>query len=232
MALHPLDHLGGHRPLIERTRPLLGDQAHRFGKLGIGDALAERLGRPVRIVVEGPNGGLLAQRRNAGEPGGKPGRDRKPVARHGDRRRKQIGPGELAALLMGKLQHRQQAGHTHRDAGGDGLAEAERLALGIEEHRRAGARRRRLATVVDRDGLRAGIVMQQEAATADARGLRLDDTQDHLDGNRGIDGRTAAPQHVQSGLDRKRMGRRHHCLRCREACRSAARRQQQKQGGA
>ena len=161
------------------------------------------------------------------QPGGEPRRHGKAVAGRGDRRLEQVAPGELAVFLVGEFQHRQDAGHADRDAGGDGLAIAERLAVAIEEHRRRGAGRRRLAAVVDGDGLGRAVVVQQEAAAADARGVRLDDAQHHLHGDGRIDRGAAAPQHFQTGLDGQRMGRRHHRLRRRQDGRHAAGRHQQ-----
>ena len=71
--------------------------------------------------------------------------------------------------------------------------------------------------------------MQQEAATADARGVRLDDAQYHLDGDRRIDGGAAATQDFEPGLDGQRMGRCDHRLRRRQhGLRASGREQQQR----
>ena len=55
--------------------------------------------------------------------------------------------------------------------------------------------------------------MQQEPAAADPRGVRLHDTQNHLDRDRGIDGRTAAAKHFESRFHRQRVSGRDHRLR-------------------
>ena len=128
---------------------------------------------------------------------------------------------------MREFQHGQEAGNADRDAGGHGFAVPEGLAVGRKEHGRTGARRRRLAAIVDGDGVAGAVVVQQEAAAADARGVRLDHTQHHLHGDRRIDGGAAATQNLESGLDRQRMGGRHHRLRRRLHGRHAAGRDQQ-----
>ena len=68
--------------------------------------------------------------------------------------------------------------------------------------------------------------MQQEAAAADARGLRLDHAQNHLHGDCGVDRRAAAAQHLQPRLDGHGIGRRHHRLRRRVARRAEAQQRQ------
>ena len=50
--------------------------------------------------------------------------------------------------------------------------------------------------------------MQQEGAAADAGGLRLDQPEHHLYGDRRIDRGTASRQHVVAGLRSERMRRR------------------------
>ena len=57
------------------------------------------------------------------------------------------------------------------------------------------------------------LVADEETAAADARGLRLDHAQHHLDRNRRVHRRAAAFQHVEAGLDRHGIRRRHHALR-------------------
>ncbi len=51
------------------------------------------------------------------------------------------------------------------------------------------------------------VVMQQEPAAADAGGLRLDQSQHHLHGNRGIDRTAAFAQDLPPRLHRQRMRR-------------------------
>ena len=52
--------------------------------------------------------------------------------------------------------------------------------------------------------------MQQIATATDAGGLRLDQGQDHLDGDRGVDGAAAPAQDVAANLRCQRMRRYHH----------------------
>jgi hypothetical protein len=97
-----------------------------------------------------------------------------------------------------------------------------------EEHRRATRRRRGLAAVIDGDGIGRAVVVQQEAAAADTRGLRLDDAQHHLHGDRRIDGGSAAPKHIQPGSTASGLRRRHHRLRSPPGRPAPADRQQQR----
>ena len=231
MALHARHHLGSNRPAVEDARALVGDQAHRAGEIGVGHALALLPGRAVHIEIDRANARLVPQTRDPPQPRGQAGRHGEAVLGHRDGRFEQFAPREFAVFLVGQFQHRQGAGYADRDAGRNGFAEAERLAVAIEEHARRGAGRRRLAAVVDRDRLRRGIVVQQEAAAADSRRLRLDHPQHHLYRDRRIDGGSAAPQDLQPGVDGQRIRRRHHRLRCRKGSLHTAGRQQERQDG-
>ena len=163
------------------------------------------------------------------QPVGQARRHVEAVARQLDRRLEQLAPGELAVLLVGQLEHGERARHADGNARGHGVAEAERLAVDAQEHRGRGAGRRRLAAVIDVDGAGGALVVQQEAAAAEARGLRLDDAQHHLDRNRGVDRRAAAAQHLEARLDGHRVCRSHHALRRGQARRNPGRAQHQQQ---
>ena len=149
---HPRHDLLGYRPFLEGTRALLGQELHRVGQRRIGHAVALLLGAAVLVVIDLAQGGLVAQRLDEVEPAFEARRDDEAVAREADGRSEQVVPGELAALLVRHLEHGDRARHADRNARRHGLAEIERLAVGIEEHRRRRPRRRRLAAVVDRDG--------------------------------------------------------------------------------
>ena len=143
-----------------------------------------------------------------------------------DRRLEQVGPGQLAVLPVRQLQQGDGAGHADREARPTASRKRQRLAVAAQEQlgRRAG--RRGLAAVVGDHGAGRAVEMQQEAAAADARGLRLDDAQHHLHGDRRIDRRAAAAQDVEPGLGGQRVGRRDHRPGCRLGRRSEAQQQE------
>ena len=109
-------------------------------------------------------------------------------------------------LVMGRLQHLQEAGDPGRPAAEHRDVERQRLAAVVEEHVRRRARRRGFPAVVNLDPLRRGVVIGEEGAAADARALRLDQRQRRLDGDRRVDRAAAAPKHAHSRLDRERIG--------------------------
>ena len=99
--------------------------------------------------------------------------DGEALPRERDRRRDQIGEGELARAVFapGELEAGDGSGHADRQAG---IARLERigLAVGVEEHvlgRRCG----RGLAIVDRDRLvEIGAMNQHEAAAAEIAGAR------------------------------------------------------------
>ena len=231
MVVNALHHLGSDGTLVENLHALIGDQLHRLGECGIAHPVADFLRRAVGVEVGRAYVRVVAQERYSLDPRGKARRHRETLARDRDGRREQLVPGQLALLLVGELQHRQRPGHTDGNARHRRLAEAERMAVAIEEHRGRGAGRRRFPAVIDRHGACRAVVVQHEAAAAQARSLRLDDAQYHLHGNRGIHGRAATAQHVEPRIDRQRMGGSHHGLWRGKAGRGPARAQQQQRNG-
>jgi hypothetical protein len=87
------------------------------------------------------------------------------------------------------------------------LAHPERPSVLVEELGRR-RRRRRLAPVIARDLAGPRVEHHHEGPAAEARRLRLDQTQNRLHRHRRIDRRAALAQHLQPGLDRQRIGRR------------------------
>jgi hypothetical protein len=103
--------------------------------------------------------------------------------------------------------------HADRNSRGDGQTEIEILAVRSAEHVRPGLGRRSFAAVVGRGPAGSRVVVDEKAAAADARGLRFDHAQHHLDRNRRIHRGAAAFEHVDARLDCHRVRRRHHALR-------------------
>ena len=213
MAAHASHHLLSKRAVVKSLRAVFSDQAHRVGERLIDDALTFLPGRAARVEI-GRACSLLARKRLDGrKPRRKPRRHGKAVVRQGDGGREEFAPRPLAMFLVRQFEQRNCARDADRDAGRDGFAERQRLAIGAEEHGGRSAGWRRLAAVIDRDRLAGGVVMEQEPAAAQARGLRLDHAQRHLNCDRGVYGRAAIAQHREARLGRERMGGRHHLAR-------------------
>ncbi len=122
-------------------------------------------------------------------------------------------PRQASVLRVRELQHAQHAGHADRAAGGDGFADAHRRAVGAQETVRARCRRRGFASVVGRDLLLRLIPVQQEGAAPDAGGLRFDQVEHHLHGDRRIQGAAARAQDLDARSRGMGIGRRHHGVR-------------------
>jgi len=103
---------------------------------------------------------------------------------------------------VSRLQQPHDTGHADRAAAHHRVVEAQRLARGIEEHGGRGAGRRRLASVERGERPARRVPVQEEGATADAGGLRLDQVEHELHRDRGVDRAAALAQHGNPGLDR------------------------------
>ena len=109
-------------------------------------------------------------------------------------------------VALGLPEHGHHAGHAGRTSTEHGVGEAQRPPVLMEQPVR-GRGRRGLAPVIGGDRTGGRVEMHQKGPAAEARGLGLDQTQHGLDRDRGIDCRTAAPQHGHARRDRQRIGR-------------------------
>jgi hypothetical protein len=112
-------------------------------------------------------------------------------------------------LAMRGVQHAQQARHADGAATLHRLREGHGLAVGAEEEAGRGGGRRRLPSIPGFHRAARGAV-QQQAAAADAGGVRLRQRQHHRRGDRGIEGAAAGAQHLPPRFRRVRAGRHHH----------------------
>ena len=97
-------------------------------------------------------------------------------------------------ILVGHFQHTDKPGHTNGAATDDGFPKPHRLSVCIQEKIRCDGHWCSFSAVV---GTKVAIVcriMQKKGASADARRLRLDQSQDGFHGNRGIDCRSPGTQ--------------------------------------
>src|SRR6266851_5755633 len=113
-------------------------------------------------------------------------------------------------LPVRKLEQPQHAGNAHRAPAHGGFEELQGFFMRIQKTIRPRRPRRRLAAIVAAKPFLLLRPVQQEGAAADPRGFRLDQAEDHLHGDRGVERRAAELQHRVAGLGRERMRRGHH----------------------
>ncbi len=107
-------------------------------------------------------------------------------------------------LFVCHFQRTQHARSTHRAPADLRLRERHRFAVGLQEQLLGGTRRGGFASVV---GAHLFAVPQHDHRTAtDPGGLRLDQGQHRLHGNRRINRRTTLAQHLATGLGGQRIG--------------------------
>ena len=139
-------------------------------------------------------------------------REREAVLGEIDRGAKELRPRQAAMAPVGKLEHAQHARHADRAPAEHRLVERDGLPLGIQEPLAPRRGRRGLAPVVAAQPLLALRPVQQEGTTADAGRFGLHQPEHQLHGDRGIDSRAAAREHVVARLRGERVCRRHHEL--------------------
>ena len=114
------------------------------------------------------------------------------------RRGEQVGPRQAAVLAMRELEHAQRARHSDGETADADVPERLRASVRAEEHVGCRCRRSRLAAFVGRDGAGTPVlgrgVDEHERPAADAGGLRLDERQHELHGDRGVDRAAARAQ--------------------------------------
>ncbi len=115
---------------------------------------------------------------------------------------------------MGELEHAHDAGHADSQAADTDGDEHLRTAVGVEKHVRGRGRRRSLAATVSRDLARAvtgrRIVEQHEGPAAHARGLRFDEREHELHGDRRVDCAASGSKNLQPRIGRIGVGRDDH----------------------
>ncbi len=143
-------------------------------------------------------------------------RDRKAVLGELDGRREEIRPRQAAVLAMRELEHAQRARHADGETADADVRERLWPPVRAEEHVGRRGRGSRLAPFVRRDGAGVAVIRcgidEHERAAADTRGLRLDERQDELHCDRGVDGAAAGAQDAPARFRRVRI-RRHDELR-------------------
>ena len=113
-------------------------------------------------------------------------------------------------LPVRKLEQPQHARNAHRAPAHGGCVEFHGSFTRVQKTVRPRGRRRRLAAIVGAKPLLLLRPVQQEGAAADPRGFRLDQAEDHLHGDRGVERAAAELQHRVAGFGGERMRRGHH----------------------
>ena len=103
---------------------------------------------------------------------------------------------------MDLFEHPDDARHSDRQTADGCLRPRTRCTVRSQEQTLVGGGRRRLASFVAFHGVPRGVVIEQKSATADARGLRFDQTEHHLRRDGRIDGVTARCEDAGAGLRR------------------------------
>jgi hypothetical protein len=192
--------------LIEGVGAAPGDGAQRRGEGRVLQDGADRLRLAVGLVEIGGGAGVLAEVLFQCEQAVEARRDRKALLGQLDRRREDLGPGQLAPALMSFFEQPDRAGHADRAATDHGVDEFHRLAIGAEESLGLGRLRRGLAPV-ERGQTAAGLVpIDEEGAAADAGALRLDQVEHELDRDRRIGCAAAGAQDLPAGRGGERVG--------------------------
>jgi hypothetical protein len=195
----------GDRAVGEGGGALVRDGAQRRGEGGVAQDVAGRQRQAGFCEEVGGGAGVAAEQEHvAGDVAGEALADREAFFREADRRGDQARPGQAAMGAVRGLQHGDGAGDADGAAARHGLQEGDGAAV-AEEEVGAGGGGGGLAPVPGGDAPGAGVEVQQQRAAADARGLRLDQREHHLNRDGGVEGGAAVAQHREAGLGGERM---------------------------
>ena len=190
---------------IEDLRPARRQFGHGRGIGRVAQNVAGDMAPPVRLreIRIGPARARLSPRR--GDEAGQARADLEAVARQSFGVAEQGAPRQPTVRRLGHGQHGHRPRRPGRPSAQHRVAEVQRLAV-LEEQLGRRRRRRGLAAVIAGDLAAAGVEHHHEGAAAEPRGLRLHQPQHRLHRHRRIDRRAAVAQHLQSRLDRQRIG--------------------------
>ena len=197
---------------VEGIRTFVGDCAQGLGEGRVLENGPDRLRLAVGLVEIGAGDRIVLKEFLLRQEPVEARRDRKAVLREAGRGLDHLRPGELAPVPVRGLKKAQGARHADRAAAHHRIVELHRLAVRTEKALGLCGRRRHLAPVERRHG--RSVPEDHEGAAADAGALRLDEIEDELNGNRGVDGAAAGGKNLPAGLGGQRIGRGNHVLRC------------------
>ena len=204
VLLHLVHHGLRHLTLVESRHALAGDALQQRGQGWVAQHVPDGMGLAIGLVKVGQGGGVKSQIGIGRELCMQARADGKPVGGPADRRFKQPRPGQASVLLMRQCQHVQHTGGAHGTSAHHRLVKRHGLTQCVEQQVFAGSGRRALASV---KGLHpCALAVQQECPTAQAAGLRLDQSQDHLHGHGGVHRRATGLQHLEARLGGQGVG--------------------------
>ena len=111
-------------------------------------------------------------------------------------------PGRAAVSAMDSFEHPDDARYPDRQTAGGCLQPRTGCAVRSQEQGLISGGWRGLAPVIALHGVPCGVVIKQESAAADARGLRFDQTEHHLRRDDRVDGVTARREDAGAGFCR------------------------------
>src|SRR5438445_184351 len=212
MRAHRAHDLGGDRSAVESAYAFECQGTERRAISPVHEPCTCRPGFPVRAVIELPCKGILLQEPLALEHCVQPRGDDEAILRGEYRVLQQLAPWQAPVLPVRKLEQPQHARNAHRAPAHGGCVEFHGSFTRVQKTVRPRGRRRRLAAIVGAKPLLLLRPVQQEGAAADPRGFRLDQAEDHLHSDRGIERAAAELQHRVAGFGGERMRRGHNEL--------------------
>ncbi len=197
---------------VERLRPLRGDGAQRFRIRRIRHAGADGFRAAIGVEEVAAGGGIQPELGVGVVDGSRQSwADVESAIGHRYGRIEQIAPGLLAELAMHVVEQPHDARHPDGAARRPGIGfGAAAVGLGHPAQVVLGRRGRRgFSSVICAYRIAGRVVVQQEAAAADAGGLWFDEAEHGLRGHQRVGRGAAVAQHLAGGFGRQRVGGRH-----------------------
>ena len=186
MALHLACDLIGNRALVQRIRPFLGDALEHRGQSRVFQQRAGGFWRAIGIQEVRRHVGRLRDKAVSRDQTVQAWGNGEALLRQANRRFKQLGPWQAAALLVRHLQGAQYPWSAHRAPANLRIRERHRRTVGLQEKTLRGPGRRSFAAVISLHVV--PIPQHDERTAADAGRLRFHQGQYRLHGNRRING--------------------------------------------
>ena len=212
MPGHLGDNILGNPAVVEGIHALIGHSLKQCRVIRVFQNMPDRPRLPLGIEEIGKGGLVIAQPFRLADAVMQPLADGKTVARQINRRLQQCAKRQGTVIPVHPLQQPQGAGRAHRTPTDEGFREVHRRALRRQEQIIARRHGGGLTSVIGIQQQIPARPMHREGATAEARGLWLDQRQYRLNGNRRIGSRATGGQRLDTGATGQRMRRHHHRL--------------------
>ena len=197
-------------PRVEALGSVASDTLQRCRVSGVTQHLPFSQRLPLRQQVTFR---ILAQRVHSlrlTQKNGQARRNRETIAGKTDSGLPGSPPRQAPELAVCHFEHGYRPGNPGGPTTLLRFEEGQRLAFGIEEQLGRRAARSDLAPVIGHYIARGSGVMQQKSAAANPRRLRLHEPEYRLHGDGCVDRGTTLSQHLQTRIDRQRIGGGHH----------------------